>query len=147
MLYDRDVAQIFGHTFEHLDADIWMENLSAAEAEGEFDLVTSQQELSGLFCLRVDVVVVCLGFETDFLQLYLLLVLAGFTLFFGLFIPKFAVVHNPTHWWDGIRGDFDKVETAILGHLNSVTDLDDADLVALFVNQSHFARTYAVIES
>jgi hypothetical protein len=25
--------------------------------------------------------------------------------------------------------------------------LDDADLVALFVNQSHFARTYAVIES
>ena len=124
-----------------------MENLSAAEAEGELDLVTSQQELSGLFGLRVDVVVVCLGFETDFLQLYLLLVLSGFTLFFGLFIPKFAVVHDPTHWWDGIRSDFDQVETTLLGHLNSVTGLDDADLVALFVNQSHFARTYAVIES
>jgi hypothetical protein len=147
LLNDRDVAQIFGHTFEHLYADVWMENLSAAEAEGELDLVTSQQELSGLFGLRVDVVVVCLGFETDFLQLYLLLVLAGFTLFFGLFIPKFAVVHDPTHWWDSIWRDFDQVESAVLGHLNSITDLDDADLVALFVNQSHFARTYAVIES
>jgi hypothetical protein len=77
----------------------------------------------------------------------LLLVLAGFTLFFGLFIPKFAVVHDPTHWWDSIGRDFDQVESAVLGHLNSITDLDDADLVALFVNQSHFARTYAVIES
>src|SRR4029434_11234604 len=56
------------------------------------------------------------------------------------FVFVFAVVGNLGDGRNGIGGDLDQVETGLLGHVDCLAGADDADHIAVLVDQSDLRR-------
>ena len=63
----------------------------------------------------------------------------GFTLLLGLLESVFAIVHNSANRRFGIRGDFHQIQFGILGHPPGVRQGNNPRLLAVLIDQAHFA--------
>src|SRR4029453_9316363 len=86
------------------------------------------------------IVVVDVRAHLDLFDLDDLLVLTRLVRLFLRFVFVFAVVGNLGDWRNGIGGDLDQVETGLLGHVDRFAGADDADHVAVLVDQSDLRR-------
>ena len=96
-----------GDCVEYLSTQLRVGHLTALEPNRHLDLVAILEEALDDPALEVDVVVVCLGRQTYFLQEHYFLVLAGLSLFLGLLVLELTVVQEAADWRDGIRGNLD----------------------------------------
>lgn len=74
--------------------------------------------------------------QSDLLDLRDMLILLGITRAFVLLEPEPAQVRDATYWRVGCSGDFDQVEAGLLGASKCVLDRDDANLLALFIDDA-----------
>jgi hypothetical protein len=122
-------------------------HLAAAEEDGQLDLVTGVEELRGLPTFGFEIVVVDLGPDADLFQLDNVLMTAGLTLFAALLVSKLPVVHEPADGWHRIGSHLDEIEPPLSRHLKRIESGDNANLLAVLINQPDFADPDALIDA
>src|SRR5215210_2147088 len=118
-----------------------MGKLPATKQDGHLDLVAVLEKLHGPFGLGVEVVVADFRPEPDLLDLDVLLILASLALFLGLFVLETAVIEQAADGGNDVGRDFYEIEVLGLGQLQCLKSGHDAELLAVFTNQSDL--TYA----
>ena len=140
-------TELIGELIEQRLAQVGVGHLAAAEENGQLDLVSGVEELGSLAPLRFQVVVVDLGPDADLFQFDGVLVAARLAFLAALLVAKLAVVHEPTHGGHGIGSHLDQVEATLARHLERIEGGNDADLLAVFVDQPDLANPDALIDA
>lgn len=140
-------TELIGELIEQRLAQVRVGHLAATEQDRQFDLVPGIQKLGGLppFCLQV--VVVDFGPDADLFQLDDVLVAARLALLAALLVAKLAVVHEPAHGGHRIGSHLDQIEATLARHLKRIEGGDDADLLAVLVDQPNLADPDALIDA
>ncbi|MDF9794407.1 hypothetical protein M2440_005108 [Methylorubrum extorquens] len=113
----------------------WLGDLTAAEAEGDLDLVAFLEEpLNGLH-LHFVIVLVDAGTELDLLHLDRLLPLAGLVLLLLFVEAEAPVIKELADGRDRIRRDFDEVEADLLSHGQRVEEGHDTPVLPILVDE------------
>lgn len=115
-----------------------MAELPAAEPDADFDLIACFEELGNVFRLDFEVVDIDHRGKSHFFDLGRFLVLAGFFLLLALFESILAIVHDTAYRRISFRGNIDQVIPGFFCHSESDIDRNDADLIAVFIDQSYF---------
>lgn len=66
---------------------------------------------------------------------------------FTLVVLKFAVVHDATDRWFGLRGHFDEVESQVFRFGQCVSRSDDTQLSPFVVNDANGGYTNTFVDS
>lgn len=120
-----------------LETQLLMRHFAAAELQGELHLVPIGEELACLFRLDHEIVSIDLRAQPNFLELAVLAVTAGLLLFFALLVFPLAEVHDSAYRRGGIRGDFYQVQTSRTSPTLGVIDLDNTNLLVVFIDQAN----------
>ena len=118
-----------------------MGHFTAAEADGDLDLVTGFQELDGVVHLGIKVVFVDFQRQAHFLEFDRVLVLARFLLTLRLLEFVLAVVHDLAHRRFRLRCDLDQVQVFLFGNTQRVAGRHDAQLFTVCGNDADFFVT------
>jgi hypothetical protein len=147
-LFDRAVrTELIGELVEKRFAQIRVGHLATTEENRQLDLVSGVEELRSLPALGFEIMVVDLGPDADLFQLDDVLASPRFTLFPALLVTELAVVHQPADRRHGVWRHFDKVETALARHLQRIERRDDADLLAVLVDETDFTNPDALVDA
>ena len=115
---------------------ILVKNFSPPENQGEFHLVSTSEELFGMFDLKIEIMVGNLRPHLDFLYMSHMPVL---TCHFGAFcdlIAILAIIHDTAYRRLGVRRDLDKVLARFIRLPLRFLYRDDPDLVPLLIDQA-----------
>ncbi len=140
-------VQILEEPLEEVPAALGVRLLASAEHDRDLDLVAALEEALDVALLRGVVVVGDLRAQLDLAHVDLLLVLAGLLGLLLLLVLVLRVVEEARDGWAGIRSHLDQVEIALLGHLERLLGLDDADLLAVLVDEPDLANTDALVDA
>ena len=89
----------------------------------------------GAFGFDLQVMLLRLGSEADFLDLDDRLALPGYLNLLALLVAELAVIHDPAHRRLTVRRDLDKVQTSLLGLAHRLFLRDNPDLVVCLIDQ------------
>jgi hypothetical protein len=146
-LFDRAVrTELIGELIEKRLAQIRVGHLATAEEHSQLDLVSGVEELRGLTTFRLEVMVVDLGPDADLFQFDDVLMAAGLALFAALLVPELAVVHEPADGRHRVGRHLNQVEAPLAGHLERVKCWNDADLLAVLIDQPDLANPDALVD-
>jgi hypothetical protein len=146
-LFDRAMrTELIGQLIEERLAQIRVGHLAAAKEDGQLDLVSGIEELRGLPTFGFEVMVIDLGPDADFFQLDDVLVAAGLALFAALLVSKLTVVHEPADGRHRVGRYLDQVESPLARHLERVKCWNDADLLAVLIDQPDLTNPDALID-
>jgi hypothetical protein len=140
-LHNTGFSNVLDEAVDDGVAEFAVGHLAAAETQTCLDLVTFGEEANGLVLLGLVVVLVDGDGELDFLDDDDLLLLAGGAFALVFLVEEASVVLDTADGWDGIGGDFDEVEPALLGDSQSLVGRKNAELFSIFINDTDFART------
>jgi hypothetical protein len=138
--------ELIRQLIEQAPTNIGMGHLATTEQNGQFDLIAAIKELCRLTPLGFQIVIIDLRSDPDFLELNHVLVLPRFPFLPALFIPEFPIVHEPADGRDGVWRDLDEVKTSLASHLQGFKGRNDADLLALVVDQPDFSDANPLID-
>jgi hypothetical protein len=127
------VGEAIGNPAHTGQGHVGVEPFAAAHHHGELDPVAAFEELPGLLDFDVQVVVIGVGPQAEFLELLLVDVLF---LFFVLAVLLLTEVHDAADRGSLGRGDLDEVHIDFAGHAKGLQGGDDADLGPLVVDQT-----------
>lgn len=147
LLDDSMVLQLFSQSVEKILAQLGVRDRPSAEEDRQLHLVSCIQELRCLAALGLEIMPANLGLDPDFLELRNLLMAPGVALFSALFVPKLSIVHQATNGRRRVRGNLDKVEPLLAGHLQRFARGDDTDLTTFIVDQPHFTDTNPLVDA
>ena len=138
-LYRSGFADVEDQAVDDLVPEIPVGHLASLEAQRRFDFVTISEEANSLILFRLIVVFVDRDGELYFLDRDDLLLLAGSAIALVLLVQEFSVILNFADWRYGIWGDLDQIERALASHLQGFKWHHDTELLAVFVNYTHFS--------
>lgn len=135
LLNASDISCLLGDAVKQLPSPIDMNDLAPAEDHSHAYFIFVGQELANVPELRLKIVLLDLGRHAD---LFELAALGALLLALLLTIAILPEVDELTD--DGVRlgGDFDQIEVALACLLYSLGKGHDAQLLAVFVNDSNF---------
>jgi hypothetical protein len=139
-------TELIGQLIEERFAQIRVGHFATAEEDGQLDLVSGIEELRGLATFGFEVMVIDLGPDTDFFQLDDVLMAAGLAFFATLLVPKLAVVHEPADGWHRVGRHLDQIESPLTRHLKCVKSWNDADLLAVLIDQPDLANPDTLVD-
>ena len=116
---------------EHQLTLVLIDDGTAFEEHLHFHLATLLEEADGVVGLELEVVLVGLGSEADFLDDHLGRLGLDVLLFLFLFVEELLVVHHLAHGRGGLGGDFHQVETELVGECQCLSEGDDFRLKIL----------------
>jgi hypothetical protein len=147
-LFDRAMrTELLGELVEQGLAQVRVRHLAPTEEDGDFHLVPGIEEFRRLPPLGFEVVVVDLGPDADLFQLDDMLMATGLTLLAALLVAVFAVVHEPADGRHGIRRHLDQVESTLARHLERIECRDDADLLAVLIDEPDLANPDTLVDA
>lgn len=147
-LFDDAVRpELIGELIEERFAEIRVGHLAPPKEDRQLDLVSGVEELRGLPAFGLEVMVVDLGPDADLFQLDNVLMAAGLTLFAALLVSKLPVVHEPADGWHRIGSHLDEIEPPLARHLKRIECGDNANLLAVLINQPDLADPDALIDA
>jgi hypothetical protein len=147
-LFDRAVrTELIGELIEQRFAQIRVGHLAAAEEDGQLDLVSGVEELRGLPTFGLEVMIIDLRPDADLFQLDNVLVAARLALFAALLVSKLPVVHEPADGWHRVGSHLDEIEPPLARHLQRIECGDNANLLAVLINQPDLADPDALIDA
>jgi hypothetical protein len=147
-LFDRTVrTELIGELIEQRSAQIRVGHLAAAEEDGQLDLVAGVEELRGLPTFGFEVMIIDLRPDADLFQLDNVLVSARLALFAALLVSKLPVVHEPADGWHRVGSHLDEIEPPLARHLQRIECGDNANLLAVLINQPDLADPDALIDA
>ena len=117
-------------------SSVRVNDLPASEPHRYLDLVPFFKELSGVFCLGLQVMTIGLWTDLDLLDLDDPLFLLGYLCFLALLVLEFTVIHDPANRWVCSRRNLNKVEPQILGRRYGVVFFQYAQLLTFSSNDS-----------
>ena len=120
-----------------------MRHLTAAKQDGDLNFVLVLQESDRLFDLETDIVLTCLGSQTNLFGLRRVGVLVRLLF---LVVLVLAVIHDPANWWSFIRRDFNEVEFFRLSFRERFLSWNDAQLFTVRRNDADGRDTDLVID-
>jgi hypothetical protein len=121
--------------------------LAAPEHDRHLHLVLLLEEALDVAALRLVVVLGDLRAQLDLPDVGLLLVLARRLRLLLLLVLVLRVVEDPSHGRLRVRGDLDQVEIPLLGSLEGLGGRDDADLLAVLVDQAHLGHADPLVDT
>ena len=130
-----------------MGTDVSVGHLTAAEADGNLDLVPGLEEARGIAYLDVHVVVVGLGTKLDLFELNLHLVTAGCRLLLLAVVFHPTVVGDATHRRPAIGGHLDEVEPAILRKANGIFREKLTKTIPFVVDYEHPGYADTLVDS
>ena len=116
---------------EHQLALVLIDDGTALEEHLDLHLATLLEEADGVVGLELEVVLVGLGSEADFLDDHLGRLRLDVLHLFLLFVEELLVVHHLAHGRGGLGGDFHQVEAELVGECQSLPKGDDLRLKIL----------------
>lgn len=135
-----------GKAVQKIETKRRMGDLTAAEADGDLDLVAALQEAAGMADLNVQVANVNIRRQADLLDLNDTLVFARFFLALCLFKAEFAVIHDAAHRGLSLRRDLDKIHALLDGDIERFFRGYDTQLLAGIRNQANLFVTDIFID-
>src|SRR5215212_6992109 len=146
-LFNRSVwTELISELIEEHFAQIRVGHLAAAEEDRQLDFVSGVEKLRGLPTLGFEVMVVDLGPDANLFQLDDVLMAARLALFAALLVAELAVVHEPADGWHRVGRHLDQVESPLARHLERVKCWNDADLLAVLIDQPDLANPDALVD-
>ena len=120
--------------------------LTTAEHDRDLDLVVVLEEALDVALLRFVVVLGDLRPQLDLTNVDLLLVLAGLLLLLLLLVLVLRVIEQSRDRRLRAGSDLDQVEVGVLGALEGIGDLDDAELLAVGADQPDLGNADALVD-
>ena len=87
------------------------------------------------------------GLDTHGLHLHVVRLLARLLLLFLLVVAVLAVIHDTADRGPRLGRDLYQVQVRLFGLLHSLSRVDDADLLALGVDQAHLRHADGIVNS
>src|SRR3954463_43933 len=147
---ELDVAEllhVLGEPLEQPEPELGARLLTAAEHDRDLDLVARFQEPHDVTLLGLVVVRIDLRPELHLFDDRVHLVAACFTGLLRVLVLPLSVVHELGHGRTGGGSYLDKVEIGFLSESQGVADGDDADLLAVGTDESHFWDADPVVDA
>ena len=121
--------------------------LASAEHYGNLYFIPILKKLVSRARLGVEIVFAYFGAQPDFSQKRNLLALAGFTLFLGLGVLEFTVVHKAAHRRYGRGSHLHQIEPGFFSHLSGLIQGHYTQLLALFTDEANFPAPYHLVNA
>src|SRR5512133_3961097 len=147
LFHDGLVADSLDDFFDDSVADVAMDHFASAEHDHHFDFVFFLQEPQDVLHLEIEIMVIGLGTELDFLDHDVLLLGPGrvFPLRFHELV--LAVVHDPAHRRVGVSGHFHQIKTALFSDPDGLVWGHQAELFAIFGDDADLGGPDAVVDA
>jgi len=139
-------VEVLEEAFEQCPPPLRMGLLAAAEHDRDLHLVLVAQEAHDVALLRLVVVVGDLRPQLDLAHVDLLLVLAGGLLLLLLLVLVLRVVEQAGDRGFRVGRHLDQVEVRLLGSLQRLGRLDDAELLAVGADQTHLGDADPLVD-
>src|SRR3954452_9613773 len=136
-----------GEPLEQPEPELGTRLLTAAEHDRDLDLVARFQEPHDVTLLGLVVVRIDLRPELHLLDDRVHLVAACLTGLLRVLVLPLSVVHELGHGRTGGGSNLDEVEVCLLSESQRVADGDDADLLAVGTDESHFGNADPVVDA
>ncbi len=139
-----DLAHVLGvgnDTFEDAQPAILMDDFTPTEENRHFNAVSILKESLDMPDLGLEIVVVGLRTNLDFLDLHYGLAFLGLLLLFLRLVLELAVVHHTTDRRIGRSGDFHQIKTVFLGHGNGFITAQNTKLFPFGADYPQFTGT------
>ena len=140
-------TELIGKLIEQRLPQVGVGHFASAEQHRKLDFIPGVEELGCLAPFGLEVVVVDLRPNADLFQLDDVLVTARLALLAALLVPVLAVIHQPADRRHGIGRYLNQVKPALARHLERIKGRNDANLLALFVNESNLANADALVDA
>jgi hypothetical protein len=114
--------------------------LTAAEHNGQLDLVSFFEEASRMLDFELKIMLVGFGSHLDFLEFDPNLLLLRLRRSLGLLILEFAEVHDPANRGFRSRRDLDQIKPLLCGSSEGVGNAQDTKLSTFIVDDPDFTR-------
>jgi hypothetical protein len=117
---------------------VLVQHLAPSEKHCKLDLMAFFNELTGMFLLDLKIVRVCLRSQPYFLQCCRMLgmLLVCFTQLAFLLVLPLAIVHDATDRRIACRSNLDKIQSRLARPGESITRLNNSDLIVCFIDES-----------
>jgi hypothetical protein len=85
------------------------------------------------------------GTQPDFSEKNNFLTFSSLTLFFGLHVFEFTVVHQPTNRRDGGGSNLNQIKSGFFCDFARLVEGHDAQLLTIFPDKAHFPAPYHLV--
>jgi hypothetical protein len=119
--------------------------LSASEHDSYFYFIPIFKELVSHPGFRIKIMLADFGTQPDFSEKNNFLTFSSLTLFFGLHVFEFTVVHQPANRRDGGRSNFNQIEPGLFSHFTRLVEGHDAQLLTFVTDKAHFPAPYHLV--
>jgi len=143
--HDRDVLNARCQFLENFLPELAVSVFSSSKRDACLDLGSLFEEPSSAFLLDLEVVVLNVGPQPDFLDPGQMLVFLSLLFLLCLFVTVLAVIHDAADWRISVRGDLDEVKLTRLRESERLLRRKNAHLLAGAVNGSDLRRTNLVV--
>jgi hypothetical protein len=141
LLNDRNIFQVFGNRVQQLLRNLRVVNLPTTKADANPHLHAITDPLACGLNFEHPMVIGCLRAQANLFDLNLLLCLASFTLFLGLFVLELAKIHNLADRWFGVGGNLHQIQICLIREFHCFTRRDNTNILPFCVNQANFTIT------
>ncbi len=126
--------QLLDHTFHNAASFFDVGHLAATKEHRDLDFVFVLEEAHGFLHFEVDIVLACLGPQSNLLRFC---VVGTVALFLLLVVFVLAVVHDSANWRPLIGGHFHQIESRFAGQFQGVFCSDNSQLLSVLGNGSN----------
>lgn len=126
-----NIGKHFHNPVQNDLATVFMRHFPTSEKHGHLAAIAIFNKATNVFDLGFQIVIIGLGTELDFLDLYLGLTLFGFLGLFLFLVKILAIVHNLTDRRLGVGRHLDEIKPDFFGALERLGNRHDAQLIAV----------------
>ena len=142
-----NIRKAFDHPYQQTAPQLDMGHLATAKLHRDFDLVAESQKLANVAKLDLQIVAIYGRAHLDFFELGSSAAFASFSLSPLLLVKQLAVVNDFAHRWVSLGGNLDQIQSYLFGLTPCLLDRNDANLLAVEVDQSNFAGADCVVDA
>jgi hypothetical protein len=146
-LHLGDILGVFLDSFKNHESTVLVHDFPSAEKYSHLAAVAALKEPVNMLELRLVVMVVRLGTELDFLDLDYGLIFFRLLLALFLLILELTVVPDLANGRIGSGSNLDKVKALFLGNPQSLTGIEDAQLLTVVVNNPYLRNSDPFVAS
>lgn len=129
-------GQLFRNLTHHLVAVFDMHHFATAKEHCKLHLVPFFEKFHGVLGLDIAIVIVNFRPQTNFLQRHHMLFFLAQLLFAFLLVQIFPVIHDPADRRFRVRRNLHKVQSKVMGPKLGFLDINNTDLVIVFIDQA-----------
>jgi len=145
LFYGTHFLQFFGYAFHHFLAEFRISDLPPSESHDYLNLLPFLQPSTSFTDIQIAMEISDFRTQLDRLNLDLFLMLACFSLFSGLLVNEFAVIHYPHHRRVRIWRYLNQIKFSLVRNVDSFLDRNHTTIIAGMIDQTDLLGPNTVI--